>query len=179
MAPRLLVDVHAALVRPGERVRIRARLRATELSASNRTLAIPAAAATVALRGVRSSSPVRLWPTAEPGAYEGEWTASDAGDIDVTVTIGRLTADATFAVAPDVTHATSDDPEGLALAARATGGEVRPLHEADALAASLASRRPARPVRVITHPMRSPWWSLLFTSVLGAEWTWRRRRGLR
>jgi hypothetical protein len=28
------------------------------------------------------------------------------------------------------------------------------------------------------YPMRSAWWLIPFTALLGAEWWWRRRRGL-
>jgi hypothetical protein len=175
--PRLLVDVEPALIRPGERVHIRARLRATELMAATRTVAIPPVSARIAAGGATASMPVRLWPTAEPGVYEGEWAAPESGDCDVMVRIGDLTADATFTVNNDVTHAIPEDPEGLALAARATGGDVRPVSEASALVSSFASRFPSRPVRVSTHPMRSPWWLLPFAGALCAEWVWRRKRG--
>jgi hypothetical protein len=177
--PRLLVTVEPALIRPGERVCISARLRATELaSTAEGAIAIPPAAAHIVTAGAGASLPVRLWPTAEPGAYQGEWTASGEGDGDVTVTIGDLTADATVRITDQVAHATSDDPEGLALAARASGGDVHPISEADALVSSLASRFPSRPVRVSTHPMRSPWWLLPFAGALCVEWAWRRKRGL-
>jgi len=37
--------------------------------------------------------------------------------------------------------------------------------------------RPSR--RVAAHPMRSTWWMVAFAAALCAEWTLRRRRGLR
>ncbi len=177
--PRLQVEIEPALVHPGERVHVRARLRATELTSRSATIVLPPVSAHVSSALPQTTVPLRLWPAAEPGTYEGEWTASSTGDFDVTIAIGDLTADATLTVDRNVAHATNDDSAGLALAARASGGEVRPAGEASALVAGLSARFPSRPVRVSTHPMRSPWWLLPFAGALCAEWAWRRKRELR
>jgi hypothetical protein len=177
--PRLEVEVEPALAAAGERVRVRARLRATELASASDVMAIPPASVRVTGSAARIDVPVRLWPAAEPGAYEGEWTTAGTGDFDVMVAMGDATADATLTVASAVARATNDDPAGLALAARASGGEVRPVSEAGALVSAIAARFPARSVRVSTHPMRSPWWLLPFAGALCGEWAWRRKRGMK
>jgi len=179
VAQRLDVDVEPAVARSGERVRVTARLRATEWARVPGELALPPATAHVVRAGHAENEALRLWPTAEPGVLEGEWTASGRGDADVTVTMGRATADAIVTVADDVSRASEPDAEGLALAARASGGDVKPSREVGALVASIATRVPARQERVFAHPMRSPWWLLPFAGALTVEWAWRRKRGSR
>jgi hypothetical protein len=178
VVPRLAVDVEPTLVRPGERVQVRARLRATELRTTADVVTAPSLAAHIARASDPRGEPVRLWPTAQPGVFEGEWTASGSGDVDVTVTMGTATADATLTVDPDVTRASEPDVEAAAIAARGSGGAARPLRDLDAVVREIAARFPAQPVRAVAHPMRSPWWLLPFAAALTFEWAWRRTRGL-
>ena len=51
--------------------------------------------------GAHVDVPVRLWPTAEPGVYEGEWRPSVAGDYNIAVTAGPAQRDAAVTVAGD------------------------------------------------------------------------------
>jgi hypothetical protein len=62
--------------------------------------------------------------------------------------------------------------------ARATGGDTLAVDALDEMSATIdrvagGAGTPAR-----WHPMRSPWWLLLFGLALSAEWALRRRRGL-
>lgn len=177
--PRLAVDVEPALARPGDRVRVTARLRDTEWMTSSAGFALPPATAHVVRPDRTENEGLRLWPTAEPGMFEGEWTASGRGDANVTVTMGTATADAIVTVAEDVSRASAPDPDGLAMAVRASGGDVKPSHEVDALVTSMAARVAPRQERVTVHPMRNPWWLLPFVGALTIEWAWRRKRGSR
>jgi len=179
VAQRLEVDVEPALARPGERVRVTARLRSTEWTTASAAFSLPPATAHVVRPDQTESEALRLWPTAEPGVFEGEWTASGRGDANVTVTMGTGTADAIVTVAEDVSRASGSDPEGLALAARASGGDVKSSHEVDGLISSIASRVSPHQERVTVHPMRNPWWVLPFVGALTIEWAWRRKRGSR
>ena len=76
--------------------------------------------------GARVDEAVRLWPAAEPGVYEGEWRPSAAGDYTITVSAGAHTETCPVTVAGSMSRFAPADPEGLALAARASGGRVFP-----------------------------------------------------
>ena len=92
------------------------------------------------------------------------------------MTIGSVTADATLTVADQIDRAVQEDSAGVAHAAFGSGGGVWPARNVSALVASFAARVPARPKRVATHPMRSPWWLVPFVGALTGEWAWRRKR---
>jgi hypothetical protein len=78
--------------------------------------------------------------------------------------------------AADAVHPVRDTNAALAYAARASGGAV--LGSAGELGPALAAIAPG-PVDITGHPMRSPWWMAPFTLLLCAEWTLRRRAGLK
>jgi hypothetical protein len=69
----------------------------------------------------------------------------------------------------------ADVSQAMAFAAEATGGAV--IADVEALAMRIGTIEAAR-VEQVTHPMRSPWWILLFAGLLCAEWAQRRRSGL-
>jgi hypothetical protein len=192
--PALDVSVTPAIVRPGETIRVRARIRTSDLPANVDRLDVPAIAAHAASPAAHVDAPVRLWPTAEPGVYAGEWRAPVAGDYNVSVTAPRLGSgqvsrpgseqradlrgDAVVTVAPAVTHGSTADPESLALAARASGGQVFTADRSSALVGALRTAFPPRRVIRTSHPMRSPWWVVSFALLLSTEWAMRRRMGM-
>jgi hypothetical protein len=141
-----------------------------------RSLTVDSVAARAVSPAAHVDEAVRLWPTAEPGVYEGEWRPSTSGDYDMAVTAGTHRGDAAVTVAPS--HAAAADPEGLALVARASGGRVFRVDQSAALVDGLKTAFPARTVTKVMSPMRSPWWVVLFAGLLCAEWALRRRRGL-
>lgn len=174
--PALEVTVEPALVAIGDAAHVSVRLRGTELPSGDRVDAGAIAARAVGASG-RADVPVRLWPTAEPGVYEGTFRPSSADNYDVTVTTadrrgdGRVTASTSIARAPAV------DPDGLARAAHASGGRVFRAAESAALVDAIARAYPARSVTRARHPMRSAWWVVPFAGLLCVEWAQRRRRG--
>jgi hypothetical protein len=172
--PVLELAVQPALLAPGARARIRARLRATELPPRD----ADAVSARAVSPGAPSDVPIRLWPTAEPGVYEGEWRPSAIGDYDIAVTAGAHGADAPATVAATVSRGSIADPDGLAMLAGVSGGRVFPADRPAALVASMKDAFPARALSRTGHPMRSPWWVVPFASLLCVEWALRRRRGL-
>ena len=176
--PRLSVQLDSGLIQVGLPARVRATLRATELSITQQ--------GTVTRIGARVVGPerhvddaLRLWPSIEPGVFEGEWTPTAAGRYMVTVTSGGLRADSVVLAADHVADRAGADPEGLALAVAASGGLMRSRDRVPDLVASLATHLPARAVDVRVHPMRSPWWSVPFALALCIEWGWRRMHGAR
>ena len=131
--PVLEISVEPPLLAIGAAARVRARLRATELlprspipDPRSPTIDLELVTARAVSPGARVDMPVRLWPTVEPGVFEGEWRPSAAGDYNVTVTAGAHRGDAPASVAAAVSRGSSADPDALALVARTTGGRVFP-----------------------------------------------------
>jgi hypothetical protein len=181
--PAIDVTVEPAVLSPGEPARVVARIRASDLPSDDR-IELPAVRAHAVKAGnaraaVADSAdePVRLWPTAEPGVYEGKWRPAEAGPFTVSVAAGDLQGDAAVVVAPDVTHGSAADREGLELIARASRGQVFAASRAGALVDALRGAYPARRVTRASHPMRSPWWVAPFALLLCVEWALRRRAG--
>jgi len=176
--PGLEVTVTPAVARPGEVVRISARMRASELPAGVDRVDLPRVSAHATAAAPHGDTPVRLWPTAEPGVYEGEWRASSAADYNISIIAGDSRGDAPITVTPAVTHGSASDPGSLALAAGATGGRVFPVDRSSALVDALGAAYPARRVTRTRYPMRSSWWVIPFALLLTGEWISRRRAGL-
>lgn len=172
-----LVEVTATppLTKPGDSVRVTARLRDTELPSDGDRVAVPTATARAVNPAAHLETTVRLWPAAEPGTYEGEWRPATAGDYAMDVSIGGAGGAAVVKVAPDAIGPTAD-PDALAIAARASGGRV--VDGEPALVRALTDRFPAATVTRPSHPARSPWYCTAFALLLCGEWALRRRRGL-
>jgi hypothetical protein len=175
--PLVDISVEPAIIRPAGRAAITVRVRDTEIPWGD-LIALPAIVARVIGPAVKIDEPIRLWPTAEPGVYEGEWRGRVAGAYTVSVVAGALRGDATVTVASDAAHPSSADPESLVLAATASGGQAFPIDRAPALVGAMKAAYPPRRVVRATHPMRSPWWVVPFAGLLCAEWAFRRKRGL-
>ena len=175
--PRVSVEVEPSLARVGEKTRVRARVRETELVAAGGGIASGPVSARILGPSHHIDMALRLWLTVEPGLFEGEWTAPAAGEYDVTISSGDARADAVIVAAAEVTRGADDDPEALALAIRASGGELRPLDRTADVAGAIERRFPPRWIPSRFNPMRSPWWMLPFAVALCTEWAWRRARG--
>jgi hypothetical protein len=172
--PAIEVSADPGILRPGERTSIAVRVR--DIPGGD-SIVLPPIAARVVGPAVKVDDPVRLWPTAEPGAYEGEWRAPLAGLYNVSVVAGEFRGDATIAVADDVRHAVAADPDALALATSASGGQVFSIDRLSSLVDAIKAAYPPRRVVRPLHPMRSPWWVLPFAALLCVEWAGRRKRG--
>jgi hypothetical protein len=173
--PALAVETTPAIVRPGQPVTITARLRDTELASGER-IELTNIRATAVSPSAKAEEPVRLWPSAEPGVFVGEWRAREWGATNVTVSAGDLRADAVVTVASDAAtpHFTREDMD---LAARATGGRALAVSQGQNLVEAMKAAYPSARGTEHRHIMRSPWWSLPFTALLCVEWALRRKRG--
>jgi hypothetical protein len=169
------VTATPSLAKPGDSVRVTARLRDTELPSEGDRVAVPPASARVVNPAAHQEATVRLWPAAEPGTYEGEWRPAAAGDYAVDVSIGGSAGAAVVKVAADAITRTAD-PDALAIAARASGGGV--VDGELALVRALTDRYPAATVTRPSHPARSLWYAAAFALLLCGDWVLRRRRGL-
>jgi hypothetical protein len=175
--PALEVSVQPAVLKPGGTARVIGRIRSTELPLTTDRIDLPSIDARAVSAGARVDMPVRMWPTAEPGVYEGQWRPSAAGDYNVSVTSGTLRGDAAVIVSGDVSRGSQADAEGLALAARASGGQVFTVDRASALVAAMSDAYPERRLTRSTRPMRSSWWLVPFSLLLTLEWLLRRKAG--
>lgn len=175
-APRALqVSAQPALAAPGDRVTVRAVLRQTEWTRQGDRIELPPISASL-IGSTGAQQPIRLWPTAEIGVFEGRVIAPAAGQFDVRAASGALTADATLVVAAGAQTAGASTADASRALARATGGVTVSSDDLGPLEAHLRALRPD-PVPVTLRPMRSPWWMVAFAGTLCAEWALRRRRG--
>jgi hypothetical protein len=177
-SPRPLeLSVVPSLAAPGDRVSVRASFRPSELAAQGQETRIPAIQGSVIAES-GATQPVRLWPAAEAGVFEGMFTAETTGRFDVRVEAESIVADAPLLVQPDVVTLGQRARERVHLVAGASGGVVVYASDLSPLIESLkALEREDRPVR--ERPMRSAWWMLVFAASVAGEWALRRRRGLR
>ena len=177
--PRVQLEIEPAVVRSGGTARIVARIRPTEIVAGH--AGGPGGSFTIEAHVTGPTGRdeiVRLHPTMEIGTLAGMLSTSLAGLYAISVSLAsgaqsqatflardgaftRSGADTVFDGVPELTG-------GVAAAASDLSPLVRHLSEIP---------RPAR--REAAHPMRSAWWMAVFTAALCAEWTLRRRSGLR
>ena len=176
-APRIGVEIDPPLVRPGDDVSVRVTVRETEWTRGAAGVELPPVSATLI---PASGLPIdlRLWPAATPGSYAGRFAAPRAGDYLVRVTSGQVSADARFEVNAAAVLPQRDRTRALQLLAEISGGGVVGQSELPSVAEKLRSiERPN--AKETVHPMRTAWWIVPFTALLGGEWIARRRRGLR
>jgi hypothetical protein len=193
--PAVDVEITPAVARPGESVRVVARVHRSALGAgATGPLQVSA--------GLDSGEPVRLWPEAEADVFSGSFAAGLPADLSaaasakveasakaglagvqrITVSAGVNGAEGTTGSAVVAVDAFARRAGGLvplSLLATSRGGvNVTPDRLAD-LEAHVGREVSAPPVRATTRPMRSGWWIVPFAACLSAEWWLRRRKGLR
>jgi hypothetical protein len=176
---RLEVSVRPGVPRPAEPVTIRVRIRQTEFEEAPGRTRVPAVQARlVAPDG--TERPIRLWPAAEPGVFEGSFTGPAPGTYDLQVRSSTgATVDEVVHVAAEARHplgALDETDQALRLIATSTGGvsvDATDLTPLERHLRSLQSGEVARTIR----PARSLAVLTLFVTLLCAEWTIRRRRG--
>ena len=177
---RIALELEPAIARPGDRIELRARVNRTEFDAEANPVRMPSIAARL-VDAKGAQLPIRLWPTSEVGVFEGRFMAPSAGRYDAQVaTASGASANDVLLVADDVRYADGgvENHEVEDLVARATGGVAVSAGDLAPLERHLRSLPRARQTTTV-RPARSPWLLMLFAAVLGAEWTIRRRRGLR
>lgn len=163
-----------SLVRRSEAVRLEVVVRQTAFERDDERLVVPPVAAH--LTGADgATTPIRLWPGARPGAFDGRVSPAADGRYTVTVEADGARTELPLLVAGDVVGPATPGDAAAAHAASASGGAV--VQEPLALLAAL-ERLPRSQEPVVLRPMRSIWWMAAFTLLLGFEWMLRRRAGL-
>jgi hypothetical protein len=175
--PRIGVRVDPAIAAPGESVAVRVAVRATEIVRDAGGARTPSVEARI-IAADGSERVVRLWPTAEAGAFEGRIPAPAPGRYDVRASLsGKAAADAALVVADGIGRPGGDAGAMLQWVAASTGGVTIVPSELDRLASHLETLQRAE-TTVGIHPLRSPWWMAPFAFALSAAWALGRRRGL-
>jgi hypothetical protein len=175
-APRpLTLAVSPAVTAPDTSALVRLRVRPDVLDTTRESVETPEVSARVQAPS-GSDRWVRLWPTAEPGVFEGTVAVDGEGDHEVIAT--SSTGESARSVLTVRSGAASRPRSGIdpAAIAEATGGVVA---APGGLMPLIEHLRPlpagARAERV--YPMRSIWWGVSFAGLLSLEWTLRRRAG--
>jgi hypothetical protein len=166
------VTLDPGIARPGDEIELSVRLRRTEYNESAAPIRLPAVRARIiGASGMQEF--IRLWPTAETGAFEGRITAPPPGRYDVQISAdGGAVADRVLLVDSDVRAAVrSDDDvdETLRLVAAATGGVAANAQDLGSLERHLRSLGREQ-IEVRTRPARSAWFVIAFVVLLAAEW---------
>jgi hypothetical protein len=171
---RLEVSLDPAVARPGQNVRVRARLRPSEFSGGNSQLPVMSARLTNARGRVE---PIRLWPAAEVGLFEGTAEAPEQGRYLVEVSSGTAVQPAVLIIDSAARTPSLSAPETVRHLVAATKGVVVEITDLTPLESYLASAVRPR-TAVVAHPARSAWWGLACIGLLCLEWWLRRRQGL-
>ena len=163
---------------PGERMELTATIRALAL-ADPATARAPRDSMTARLDAPDGSRVIRLHADGESGRYVGSFRApSSPGIHRVAIAGNGAREDVALVVSGSPARPRPDESQLVAAWVASRGGrsfDERAL--ADLRPALEAALRPAaRPTT--WYPMRSAWWIVPFALLLGAEWLWRRRRGL-
>ena len=176
--PPVTISLGNAMLAPAERGEISVMLRDASLAPIT-AIRGTRARVTASLETPDGRVPIRLWPDGPAGALRGGFRAPTAtGTYRIVVTGDGHRADVPLLVAQSVSRPNPDDSDLVAAWAASHGGPAISESRLDELAPAL--ERSLRPtIRSETwYPMRSPWWIIPFALTLGAEWLWRRRRGL-
>ena len=176
--PVVRILVEPAVVRPGESVRMKVRLRRTEWADEpGAEIVLPAVEARVS-DASGTLETIRLWPDVEPGTFRGELAPAAPGIHTIRVERAQHAA-AETAVLVDATAAPPPRlPAALDDVAAMSGGVSVSASQLDPLIQRLSSvSRSSAPIAV--HPFRSAWWTWAFSALLCGEWALRRRAGLR
>ena len=176
--PPVTISLGNATLVPAERGEISVMLRDASLAPITATRGARVRVA-ASLETPDGRVPIRLWPDGPVGTLRGTFRApTAAGTYRIIVTGDGHRTDVPLVVAQSVSRPNPDDSDLVTAWAASHGGTAIPVSRLDELAPAL--ERSLRPtIRSETwYPMRSPWWIIPFALMLGAEWLWRRRRGL-
>jgi hypothetical protein len=178
-APAIDIELGRSVVATAEKTSVIVTLREAALAELGAIRPIRASIAAV-VEPAGTGRAVHLWPDGSIGRFTGSFRAPDsAGVYRLVVTASGLRAEAALVVASDdISRATPDDADLLAAWTSSRSGSVISSDRLDDLAPALRRALPRTDRRETWYPMRSAWWIVPFSLLLGAEWLWRRRRGL-
>jgi hypothetical protein len=174
--PALDLGLEQRVLAPGGKTNLRVTVRDIALSARG-----SGESARTALAAVieETGDSLRLWPVDGAGMLLGNVEApNEPGVYRVVVSADDARDTTTLIVMNGARAPVREEPELVAMWARAHGGVAIPESAVDSVPALLDAVLRPEARRVPWHPMRSAWWIVPFALALGVEWWWRRRRGL-
>ena len=177
--PVLLLETSNRLVAPNEWVDLTVTLREPALAARE-VSAVRRGTVAVVLQSGSSTrrERVRVWPAGPVGRFHGVFRApGTAGRYVLNAKSDGATVDAPIVVSAAATATRTSEASVVAAWAAARGGLAVSATQLESLRPAVT--RTLRPTaRAVTwHPMRSAWWIIPFSFLLGAEWWLRRRSG--
>jgi hypothetical protein len=177
--PPIAISLHPAVVRPGTDVHVEVRLRRTEWAdpgPASGPMRLPGVAARISDSSGQLET-IRLWPSAEPGLFEGELSVAAAGIHAVRVETDQHAAE-TALLADAAAALPASPPIDPGPVAMLTGGVIGTASEMSRVVEHLSSLpRGQRPESI--RPFESAWWTAIFAGLLCGEWALRRRAGQR
>ena len=196
--PRLEVSLVPGVPKPGDDVVVNVRIRATEWQETSAGTRMPALSARLISPdgpGPDNSKPdgpgpdtskkdegVRLWPTTEPGLFQGRITAPRAGLYNLSVSgEGGATADEILTVVSDARSpvpAGAAAVEALTAVSSITGGVAVSANDLEPLVQHIRGLPSSQAARRV-NPARTMFFLFAFVALASAEWAMRRRRGLK
>ena len=175
-APRALeIELDPAPAAPGDLVHVKARLRPTEFISRGSAIEFPRVSGRI-VAADGAAWPVRLWPTAEDGVFDGQFRAPASDRFVVEISAGAVTSRQPLIVAAGSRSADAGSPASLHQLANATGGVTVSTSDLSRLNSFLAGM-PRGLVATPVHPARSTAFALTFVVLLSLEWWLRRKQG--
>ena len=175
--PAAAVHLDPAIVRPGQDVTLKVRVRTLTAGAAGELRLPKGTASIIAADG--AEQPLRVWPGDVADEYLARFEAPATGRYHLRVTLEGLPVhDHVLIVDADAALPVNDRAAEIAFLAQSSGGSVIPSDQLSRLRDALQGLGPAEEAQVM-HPTRSPWWMLSFAALLCGEWAMRRKRGLR
>lgn len=176
--PAVEIDVPNTPQLPGARVPVRVTSRTAALAESQQSGAVNSTVA-VQLETPAGSKLIRVWPTASPGEFRGEFTApSSLGTFVVSAVADGARDNAPVVVDSSASVAREHARDALSAWVAGKGGEVILENRLDEIERAVDAKVATVERRSVWHPMRSWWWLVPFAAGLSLDWWLRRRRGL-
>lgn len=169
------IELPSRILEPDERVEMTATVRA--LALANDT--VPVDDVTATLDSASATTTIRVSPTATSGRYRAYFRApATPGLHRLRVAYAGAHSEVALLVAADPARPRPDESHLVDAWIASRGGSTFSASEPGEVRSAL--ERTLRPAarRETWYPMRSAWWIVPFTLLLGAEWLWRRRSGL-
>lgn len=171
--PPLAAYVTHQSLSPGQSVSVHATVRDIVLAGHG------SAAVSALLIGDVDSTSIRLLPGSAPGVFAGTLVAPRRpGTYRLVTSLGQYRVESAVVVTPAARKAAEDRTALVSAVVSSRGGVVVDESDVALLRTWLATAIPRVSRVEAWYPMRSTWWLIPFVVFLGAEWWWRRRRGL-
>jgi hypothetical protein len=172
------IELPSSVLVPGERVEMTAIVRTLAL-ADGAASAAPGDEVTATLDSGSATVTIVLRPDDARGHFRGHFRAPTAPGLHrLRVAHGGTRSEVALLVSADPARARPNDSDLIQAWIASRGGRTFSGRTLGELRPTLERTLQPAARRETWYPMRSAWWIIPFTLLLGAEWLARRRRGL-